>query len=120
MTTLNEQLSVHATWPLGEGFRHLIEARLSATLRGLDSRLGRVVVRFEDLNGPKGGEDTACRIQIALNGHSVLVVEARAEGEEHAFRLAVPKLTAALNRQLDRRRTKPRTTVRSLHAGHSA
>jgi hypothetical protein len=95
------------------GFQDLIAARLAGVLRG-ESRVERVVVRFEDLNGPKGGDDTACRIQVALSGLPVIVVEARAEGEAHAFRLALPKLNAALKRQLDRRRAKPRTTLRLL------
>jgi hypothetical protein len=108
------RFAVHGTHTLGVGFQDLVAARLAAALRG-ESRVERVVVRFEDLNGPKGGEDTACRIQVALSGLPVIVVEARAEGEAQAFRLALPKLNAALHRQLDRRRAKPRTTLRLLH-----
>jgi hypothetical protein len=92
----------------------LITSKVEALLRGVDSRMERVFVRFEDLNGPKGGDDTACRIQVALSGQPPLVVEARGEGEAHAFRLAVPKLATALNRQRDRRRSKPRASLRLL------
>jgi hypothetical protein len=106
------RLAIHGDRPLGAGFQGLIATRIGAALRGIDSRLERVVVRFEDLNGPKGGDDTACRIQVALSGQRPVIVEARAEGEAHAFRLAVPKLTAALNRQRDRRRSKPRASLR--------
>ena len=109
------RFALHGTRTLGLGFQDLVAARLAGVLRG-ESRVERVVVRFEDLNGPKGGDDTACRIQVALSGHPVIVVEARAEGEAHAFRLALPKLNAALNRRRDRRRSKPRTTLRLLHA----
>jgi hypothetical protein len=111
---LGTRFAVHGPRTLGMGFQDLVAARLAAALRG-ESRVERVVVRFEDLNGPKGGEDTACRIQVALSGLPVIVVEARAEGEAQAFRLALPKLNAALHRQLDRRRAKPRTTLRLLH-----
>jgi hypothetical protein len=107
------RFALHGTRVLGAGFQDLIAARLAGVLRG-ESRVERVVVRFEDLNGPKGGDDTACRIQVALSGQPVIVVEARAEGEAHAFRLALPKLNAALKRRLDRRRAKPRTTLRLL------
>jgi hypothetical protein len=109
------RLAIHGDRPLGAGFQRLIAARVAAVLRGIDSRLERAVVRFEDLNGPKGGDDTACRIQIALSGQPPLIVEARAEGEAHAFRLAVPKLTAALNRRRDRRRSKPRASLRLVN-----
>ncbi|MDQ2642722.1 MAG: HPF/RaiA family ribosome-associated protein [Myxococcota bacterium] len=105
---------VHGDRTLGAGFQTFIENRLAAILRGHHARIERVAVRFEDLNGPKGGDDTACRIQVTIAGQQPLVVEARAEGEEHAFRLAVPKLTAALNRQLERRRERPRATLREM------
>lgn len=105
---------VHGDRTLGSGFQSSIESRLTAILRGHNARIERVAVRFEDLNGPKGGDDTACRIQVTIAGQQPLVVEARAQGEEHAFRLAVPKFTAALHRQLDRRRSRPRATLRLM------
>lgn len=109
---LGKELTVYAKGTIGAGFRELIATRLAASLRGVESRVERVVVRFEDLNGPKGGPDTACRIHLTLRGHPVLVVEARAEGEAHAFRLAVPRLEAALDRRRGRARGRSRATVR--------
>lgn len=106
------QLAVYAKDTVGAGFQELIATRLGASLRGVENRVERVVVRFEDLNGPKGGSDTACRIQLTLSGQPVLVVEARGEGEAHAFRLAVPRLTAALERRRGRDRVRSRATVR--------
>jgi hypothetical protein len=93
-----------------------MDERLAAAFRGLSSRVERVTVRFEDLNGPKGGVDTACRIQLRLSGEPPLVVEARAEDEARAFRVALPKLVAALDRQLSRRAVRPRKTVRQPFA----
>lgn len=109
---IGTQLAVVAKETVGAGFQDLIATRLAASLRGVESRIERVVVRFEDLNGPKGGSDTACRIQLALSGQPVLVVEARGEGEAHAFRLAVPRLAAALERRRGRDRGRSRATVR--------
>jgi hypothetical protein len=106
------KLTVYAGETLGAGFQELIATRLGAALRGVENRLERVIVRFEDLNGPKGGPDTACRIQLLLTGQAVLVVEARGEGEAHAFRLAVPRLEAALERRRGRSRVRSRATVR--------
>jgi len=103
---------VYAKGTVGAGFQELIAERLGATLRGLEGRIERVVVRFEDLNGPKGGPDTSCRIHLALIGLPALVVEARGDGEAHAFRLAVPRLAAALDRRRGRDRGRSRATVR--------
>jgi putative sigma-54 modulation protein len=113
---LGTQLTVYSKQTLGAGFQNLIEMRLAATLRGIDTRVERVIVRFEDLNGPKGGADTACRIQLALSGRPVFVVEARAEGAGRAFRLALPRLATALTRQRDRERSRPRATLRFRQA----
>lgn len=109
---LGTQLAVYAKETIGAGFRELIEMRLGASLRSVEGRIERVVVRFEDLNGPKGGADTACRIHVVLLGHPALVVEARGEGEAHAFRLAIPRLAAALDRRRGRNRERSRATVR--------
>ena len=110
------QLAVVAKETVGAGFQDLIATRLAASLRGVESRIERVVVRFEDLNGPKGGADMACRIHVSLSGQPVLVVEARGEGEAHAFRLAVPRLAAALERRRGRDRGRSRATVRVASA----
>ena len=109
-----QQLTVHAT-TLGAGFRRLMATRLSTALRGVGQDLERVVVRFEDLNGPKGGVDTACRIQLTVRGRPVLVAEARADGEARAFRLALPRLATALARQRGRDRSHSRASLRLQH-----
>jgi hypothetical protein len=100
---------------LGDGFQTWIEQRLAATLSGFDlgSRVERSTVRFEDLNGPKGGIDTSCRIQLIVSGQRSLVVEGRAEDPKRAFRVALTKLVAALDRQLKRRAAKPRDSLRT-------
>ena len=106
-------LAVYSKQTLGQGFVRLMEQRLAAALtRSGGSGVERVTVRFEDLNGPKGGVDTACRIQLKLSAQPTLVVEARAEGVAPAFRLALPRLVAALDRQLSRRTAKPRLSLR--------
>jgi putative sigma-54 modulation protein len=46
-------------------FAH-IERRLQFNLGRFSSRILRVTVRFVDLNGPRGGVDKNCRIEIRL------------------------------------------------------
>jgi hypothetical protein len=117
---LGTQLAVHAKGTVGAGFQELIATRLGASLRGVESRVERAVVRFEDLNGPKGGPDTACRIHLTLSRQPVLVVEARGEGEAHAFRLAIPRLAAALERRRGRERGRGRpSSTRRADLGYT-
>jgi hypothetical protein len=109
-------LAIYSKGVLGAGFTQLMEQRLAAALRRFGSRVERLTVRFEDLNGPKGGVDTACRIQLSLSGEPPLVVEGRDQDEARAFRVALPKLVAALDRKLSRRSAHTRVSVRTPFA----
>ena len=117
---LSKHLAVYSKGNVGQRFQELIAARLAAAFRGMDARVERVVVRFEDLNGPKGGTDTSCRIQVSVSGRPAIVVEARADGEVRAFRLALPRLTSALCRGRERARSRPRSTLRLMQPHNAA
>jgi hypothetical protein len=83
---------------------------LAAYMRGkLGMRLGpfalqieRVTARFEDLNGPRGGVDTECRIQIAMVARPNLVVTERAVDARRAFDGACRSAARAVKHSLDR------------------
>ncbi|MFN7958786.1 MAG: HPF/RaiA family ribosome-associated protein [Holophagaceae bacterium] len=63
--------------PPTEALAAHIERRLAFSLSRFAARLERVVVRFSDLNGPKGGCDKVCRVGFTLRGHGPEAVEAR-------------------------------------------
>jgi hypothetical protein len=62
-----------------------------------------VSLRFDDVNGPRGGVDTRCRVRILLSGQDSVVVEQRARSAEHALALLTPRLRRSLQRSVDRR-----------------
>jgi hypothetical protein len=111
---LSKHLAVYSKDRLSAELQSLVAARVATALRGMDARVERVVVRFEDLNGPKGGDDTSCRIQVSVSGRPAIVVEAVARGEGRAFRLALPRLTTAFCRERERARTRPHITLREM------
>ena len=51
------------------------ERRLRFALTRLSDRIKRVVVRFGDTNGPRGGEDKFCRIQVYLEHTPPVLIE---------------------------------------------
>lgn len=81
-------------------------------LRALD-RLApgilKLVGRFRDLNGPKGGVDHACTIEVALRDGTRFRAEARAEqiltALDDALARLVRRIDSARKRQLARRHT---------------
>ncbi|MEO9155066.1 MAG: hypothetical protein ABI591_05650 [Kofleriaceae bacterium] len=58
----------------------------------------RATVRLEDVNGPKGGIDSACRIKLVLAGRPSVLIEKRAASYDVAFAQAVRSVGSALQR----------------------
>jgi ribosome-associated translation inhibitor RaiA len=56
----------------------------------------RGTVRFDDINGPRGGVDTECRIKLVLSGRPSVQAQDRARNAEAAFDAASFKLQRAL------------------------
>ncbi len=50
----------------GDALRMYLERRLFFALGRFADRVGRVLVRVHDINGPRGGVDKQCRITVAL------------------------------------------------------
>jgi hypothetical protein len=62
-----------------------------------------VTVRFDDINGPRGGIDTVCRVKLSVKGAGHIVAEAQGADAEEAFRVASAQAKTALGRVLDRK-----------------
>lgn len=58
-----------------ENLRVHIERRLRFALSRVSQRISRVVVRLSDMNGPRGGTDKHCSIQVHLFNLPPVVVE---------------------------------------------
>jgi ribosome-associated translation inhibitor RaiA len=82
--------------------REYVRERLGHKLAKHAPAVERVYVRFDDLNGPKGGIDHACRIQVSLSGLGVVVVEERAADAISCFDLALDRAVHALDHRIGR------------------
>lgn len=85
--------------------RQYMRERLGHKLAKFAPSIERIAVRVEDLNGPKGGVDHACRIQVTLSGLGLVVVEERHAEAIPAFDLAVDTMETALKHRFGRVRT---------------
>ncbi len=57
-----------------ETLREYAPHRLSPGLRRFENRIGRVIVRISDLNGPRRGVDSKCSITVDLvDGRRIFV-----------------------------------------------
>jgi ribosome-associated translation inhibitor RaiA len=79
-----------------------VQEKLGARLGKYALHIDRVTVRFEDLNGPRGGVDTECRVQVMIPSRPTIVVTERATDAWRAFDGVCKSLTRAVKRDLDR------------------
>ena len=54
--------------------REYVEERIHFALSRIGHRLRRVDVRLSDLNGPRGGIDKCCLIEVRIDRHPPIVV----------------------------------------------
>lgn len=79
-----------------------VHTKLGAKLGAFALQIDRVSVRFDDVNGPRGGADCECRLQAVLPGRPSVVAVERATSPRAAFDAATASLTRAVKRSLER------------------
>jgi CBS domain-containing protein len=92
---------------LGIDDRAYIRRKLGRRLGKFASAIERVSVRTEDVNGPRGGVDHACRIKVVLSGLPSVVFEHREASLTAAVDGALAGIENAVRRAVQRRRMKP-------------
>lgn len=85
-----------------EALREHVWRRLGSVLSRRADGVQRVVVRMSDENGPKGGIDKRCRIEVVLQGHPCQVVEAVAGDLYSAIDSASRRLGRTVHRSFER------------------
>jgi hypothetical protein len=95
-------LSIRDRLGLGDANRDEVRERLERKLAKLQGHIERVSVRFEDVNGPRGGVDALCRIKVVLPSLPSVVVDERAADPLVAFTQAADAASRAVARVLRR------------------
>lgn len=84
---------------LTDSLREYVEYRLAFALSPFQDRIRGVVVVLSDINGPRGGIDKRCLLQVRLRGLSELIIEET----EADFQIAVSRAADRAKRVLGRR-----------------
>jgi ribosome-associated translation inhibitor RaiA len=101
-------------FPLTDAIRQYAIEHLATKLVKHAHRMGGVIVRFEDANGTRGGEDKVCRVEVLLPRDQPLVVEQTNHDLRAAIDLAADRILVAVERDLERRRSLPRQRGRKI------
>lgn len=108
----NTPITTRSRVPLGPDARRKLEARLRRTLAPFATRIERATLRFEDVNGPRGGVDTRCAVKVVLSGADSIIVEEQASGVRESVGRVLPRVARAVRRAADQSGKKaPRATA---------
>ena len=78
--------------------------RFTTALGRFDKRVSSVTIRFVDENGPRGGVDKKCRIEVRGPSKLAVVIEDAAADERAAIARAADRAGRTFARALERRR----------------
>ncbi len=87
-------------------------SRVVGALARFRPEVREVEVVVADVNGPRGGLDLRCRVVARLSGPATVIAEALAGDAYAALDEAVERLERATTRATERRRARPRRSLR--------
>jgi len=95
---------------LTDALRSHVQRRLRLTQARFGEHVQRIVVRLSDINGPRGGEDKRCHVQIILKQLPDVVVEDVEADLYVAIDRASDRASRTVERRLSRSRARERST----------
>lgn len=96
--------------------RDYVARRLGFAFKRSQHTIRNMVVRLRDENGPRGGVDKICSVQLSLPGQAPVIVSERSSQIERAIDLAVNRAAQVLGRRLARLRKPAGRQAKALGA----
>ena len=87
---------------LTDGIRNYATRRMQFALDRNDGHIMHVKISLADINGPRGGVDKRCQINMALAGHSNIVIEDTEADIYVAIDRASDRCARTLSRRLEK------------------
>jgi putative sigma-54 modulation protein len=99
------EVVIQTQHPDAQALREWVESRVRFVSQRLSHGVSRAVVRLKDTNGPRGGVDKQCQIQLNTAKGGVLVVVSRSDDWRTAMDKALARAIHALSRRLNATKT---------------
>lgn len=80
-----------------------VRQRLTAALDQHERHVTQVVVRLQDVNGPRGGIDKICKVHVRLDGREDLRIEEIHEDMYASISVAADRVKQVAGRALERK-----------------
>lgn len=91
---------------LTKAIQNHVERRLDFALSTRHEHIQRILVRLSDINGPRGGQDKSCQIQVVLPHLADVIVEDTQSNLYVAIDRAANRVNRTVTRRLARQRDK--------------
>jgi len=100
------QIDIQARhFTLTDALRSHAEHRIRLALTCCDDHIQRIMVRLSDINGPRGGVDKHCHIQVVIAGLPDVVIEDTEADMYVAINRATDRAGRTLVRKINRQQT---------------
>ena len=117
------QTVIHSNdFALTGALNSFINKQAAKSMNACSTQVDRLVVRLKDLNGPKGGNDKECSVEVKLTNHAPIVVRKRSSDAYASIRKALGQASRTTLRKLKKRRvlksgTKPISDLKQASLG---
>ncbi len=91
---------------LTDALRNHVERRLRFALSCCDEYIQKVIIRLSDINGPRGGSDKHCHLQVVLTGLPDIIIEDTEADLYIAINRATERAGHTLVRKVERQHTR--------------
>lgn len=99
---------------VGRSYRTALQRILKSALGRFARRIQAIEVWLEDVNGPRGGADTRCRIKVRLRPRGQVMATSQATNEWIATSNAAFQAATLIDSRVKRARTRRRQPQRDL------
>lgn len=93
------------------GLRRFVRRRIDFAFSTRSDQIGRILVRLADVNGPRGGDDKSCLVQVRIPGQPDVIIENIESNLYVAIHRAIDRAGWTAARKLERQRRKARARL---------
>ncbi|MGK0375603.1 MAG: ribosome-associated translation inhibitor RaiA [Arenicella sp.] len=99
------QIVIHSNdFAITSALDSFIKEHAKKSMRVCADQVESLVVRLKDVNGPKGGQDKQCCVEVKLANHEPIVVSKRSSDAYLSIRQALGRASRTTVRKLGKRR----------------
>ncbi|MFT5572574.1 MAG: putative sigma-54 modulation protein [Cryomorphaceae bacterium] len=120
------QTAIHSSdFALTTALENFIHQQAGKSMNVCADRVERLVVRLRDVNGPRGGQDKECSVEVKLAHCEPIVVSKRSSDAYSSIRKALSRASRVTLRRIDKRRARKyvapvQAQIQALGADESA